>query len=268
MEPTIENPYTPLRRLKDYIITVMPDWVFVMIINLKFNLGVGELYIVKNSSDYILAWNDFVLVSPTPKYLMNPSIAAYRKKNESVICIQPGDTVVDIGACMGDSTLPALVETGRTGKVIAIEPSPQNLKYLIRNVSGYSNAIVLPKAVFNRKCTIPFSIHNTAVTGNAIGLQGDSVTIDVEADTLDNLLEPYGRIDFIKIDVQGFEVEVLEGMQRLLKTVPKIVVETHGFDTPPLWKKVQDILIANGYDTVVTSDRRLHATKPFLLHPF
>jgi FkbM family methyltransferase len=267
----IVNPYTFWRRQKDKLITIMPDALFTFIVNLRYRLNETYPYITKEGPDFKLNWNGFALLSNTPKYLMNPSLESYEKKNEQFIKIEKGDTVVDVGACMGDSTLPAIIKTGSTGRVIAIEPSPSNLIYLRKNVAKYPNVSILDKAVFNKKCKIPFSIHNSAVTGNMINLktenrptgdiQVDSTTIDVEADTLDNLLEPFKKIDFLKIDVQGFEIEALEGCQLLMKTTPKIVVETHGFDEEPLWKKVNAILSSNGYTTSVTPDRRVHAYK-------
>ena len=276
----IINPYTFWRRQKDKLIEILPNSLFVLIINLRYIFTRENPQILKditNDKDYIIIWfggatspatenylkRSIYIFSDTPKCLMNPSLESYKQKNERFFKIEMGDTVVDVGACLGDTTIPALIKTGKTGKVIAIEPSPKNLVYLKKNTALYSNIVIIGKAAYNKKCTIPFNIHTTAVTGNMINSTGknqnDSIVIDVEADTLDNLLKPFGKIDFLKIDVQGFEVEVLEGCKNIMKTTPKIVVETHGFDKDPLWCKVNKILVSAGYKTHVTSDRRVHA---------
>jgi FkbM family methyltransferase len=275
MSDDIVNFYTPWLRMKDAMIKSMPYDMLTGIVNTRYFFCGKYPHIKKEGNDYRIYWdNGYNLLSSTPNYFMDPN--TFEKKYEQVLKIERGDIAVDVGACLGDTTIPMAIRTGVNGYVIAIEPSPKNLPYLRKNILGYPNISIIPKAVFNKKCVVPFAVHDTAMTGNRIDVKlaytamekmpETSTTVDVEADTLDNVLEPYKRIDFLKIDVQWLEVEVLGGCTRLMQTTPKIVVETHGFDAVPLWSKVRDILVENGYSVKVTSDRIVHGWKDIDKH--
>ena len=81
----------------------------------------------------------------------------------------------------------------------------------------------------------------------------------MQADTLDNIVKDWNRIDFAKIDVQGAELEVLQGAEEMLMKTKKLVVETHYHGARALYPKVATCLEAKGFTVHVTSDRIVHA---------
>ena len=82
-------------------------------------------------------------------------------------------------------------------------------------------------------------------------LKYNGETIVVETDTLDNLLLRFGiqKVDFLKIDVEGSEIEVLKGSVHTLEITEKIVVETHIRDGRKTSYEVQQLLKSCGFRT-------------------
>jgi FkbM family methyltransferase len=153
-----------------------------------------------------------------------------------------GDIVVDVGAHAGHYTLISSKRVGQNGKVIAIEADPTNFEILNRNIqlNGLTNVIPLNYAAYSKqtklKLYLPveesgFSIYNTIMVNRA---KPEEKFIEVNANTLDYLLQQNGinHVNWIKIDVEGAEFEVLKGTINILSNSKNIVlfVEIHGLD--------------------------------------
>ena len=143
---------------------------------------------------------------------------------------QYGDTVIDIGAHIGSYTVRIAKAVGEEGLVIAFEPDPDNFKLLLLNlkVNKLRNVIALPYAISNHSGTL--TLHRSRCTGlhsTAVVPPGYIGSVKVKAITLDDIIKSVNikRVDWIKIDVEGAEKEVLEGAIDTLKTTRNIVVE-------------------------------------------
>lgn len=142
--------------------------------------------------------------------------------------IVEGDVVYDIGAHVGLYTLLAARRAGCTGRVIAFEPHPGNLRHLVRHiqVNHIENVTVIPAAVSDRDGRARFVEGQTTATGH-LGVGGG---LEVDVVSLDQLRRsgqiPPPRV--IKIDVEGGEHEVLIGAREVLGTGPAIFLATHG----------------------------------------
>jgi FkbM family methyltransferase len=151
-----------------------------------------------------------------------------------------GMTVVDVGANHGMFSLEAAYLTGPTGLVHAFEPTPRTRARLEQNlaVNRLTTVKVFPSALGAAPGTAQLRVHyelsglNTLaprdVTWNHKTLAADEI-IDVPVTTLDDHAERegLGRIDFLKIDVEGFELGVLQGARRLLREgrIARILLE-------------------------------------------
>src|SRR5262245_45015353 len=138
--------------------------------------------------------------------------------------LAPGMNVVDVGANIGYYTLMFAQVVGPEGRIIAIEPSPENLPELRLNVerNKLRNVEIIPKAVGNAQ-------KGVGLRGgiNSGVLRDDTApAYSVEQDLIDNIItEP---INFMKLDVEGYEGFALEGAQRVLsKYRPIVFVEIH-----------------------------------------
>ena len=142
--------------------------------------------------------------------------------------IKTGNIVVDIGANIGLHTLNMARIVGNTGQVFAFEPDPSNFKILEKNVkiNNYQNIILEQRAVGDKheRTTLYQSDHPGMhrifpQTKQAKG-QVKVELISLDKYFIDSNLAD--RINFIKIDVEGLEFSVLQGMKNILKNNKKI----------------------------------------------
>src|SRR5215208_1898119 len=153
-----------------------------------------------------------------------------------------GDVVVDIGANIGRYTIISSKRVGANGKVVAIEAHPGNFEMLNRNIelNRLTNVIPLNYAVYSKdtkiKLYLPevesgYTIYNTIMYNRA---RTEDKFVEVNANTLDYLLQLKGIMDinWVKIDVEGAELEVLKGATNMLSKSKDIalLIEVHGLD--------------------------------------
>jgi len=144
--------------------------------------------------------------------------------------IKEGDVVLDIGANIGYYSLIFAKLVGKEGKVFAFEPEPENFALLKKNVeiNGYKNVILVQKAVSNKTGRTKLYLCEESAGDHSIYELNGRQSMEIEVIRLDDYFIDYdGKIDFIKIDVQGAEGEAIQGMPNLLnknKTV-KIIAE-------------------------------------------
>lgn len=136
--------------------------------------------------------------------------------------VKPGDTIVDVGANAGYYTVIGSKLVGDKGKVYAFEPEPATFELLQKNVrlNGLTNVVLEQKALSNRKGTLKIFIADMNKGDHRIYQpEGESrPTVDVETVRLDEYLKDQKpRVDLIKIDTQGAEGVILEGMKGLLE---------------------------------------------------
>jgi len=147
-------------------------------------------------------------------------------KNE----IKKNNVVLDLGAHVGYYTLMFAKLVGENGKVYAFEPSPTNFELLQKNVmiNNYKNVILEKKAISDKSEIASLYLSEENFSDNRIFDSHDKrKSIKIETTTLDDYFKEYdGRIDFIKMDVQGAEGKVLLGMNNLLKKLKHVKIMT------------------------------------------
>ncbi|MCZ2809372.1 MAG: FkbM family methyltransferase [Candidatus Bathyarchaeota archaeon] len=144
--------------------------------------------------------------------------------------------VVDIGANIGYYTLLAARLAGEEGKVFAFEPEPYNYRLLCKNieVNGYRNVIPKQKAVFSKTGKMKLFLDTRNLGGHSLSEanvdRGASITI--EATSLDDFFKNTNyKIDVIKMDVQGSEMGVLEGMTNTINQNDSVKIITEFWPT-------------------------------------
>lgn len=130
---------------------------------------------------------------------------------------RPGDVAVDAGANVGYFTLLFARLVGPTGRVYAFEPDPSNYEILVRNVrlNGFTNVVVEQKALSNEPGSVTLFMTDEVREDSRI-LQAPSrevESVEVEAVVLDEYLAGREeRVDLVKIDTQGAEGMIIDGM--------------------------------------------------------
>jgi FkbM family methyltransferase len=147
-----------------------------------------------------------------------------------------GGTFYDVGAHIGFISLIAARLVGESGAVFAFEADPENAGRLEQHVlrNGFTQITVFPLAVWSRSGTLrfqrasEFSSHNQGSVVGSCGEAGAPGIIEVNAQSLDAFAESHRSPALVKIDVEGGEVEVLRGAERLFsKARPALICEAH-----------------------------------------
>lgn len=173
--------------------------------------------------------------------------------------VKPGDVCLDIGANVGMYTIPLALRVGPIGQVFAFEPDEQTCNTLLKNISlnNLKNVHAMRVAISNKDGKIPFYCrpdtdqHSTYEKTTVKTPKGQH-TITIESARIDTLVSngTISKPDFIKIDIEGGEIDAIHGLGNTAKYVRAIMVEVH-----------KDRLIlagyANPFDYVINSFKNL-----------
>jgi FkbM family methyltransferase len=181
--------------------------------------------------------------------------------------VKPGMTFVDIGANIGYYSLLAAKLAGHTAKVYAFEPEPLNFELLRKNVimNWFTEIVRTEKvAVSDRRETAEFYVRENyrgnssrgAVTEEHLKSLYDSMEkIEVQTTSLDEYFPSPPKIDVLKIDVEGAELDAFKGMRNVLRCNPEIVIICE-------WSLGQ-MGTAGRDPKAVLEEFRLHALRPY-----
>lgn len=135
------------------------------------------------------------------------------------------DLIFDIGANVGEK---AAVFKRLAKKVACFEPSPNSLK-ILKSRFAFSNVSIFPVAISNTRSTSLLYVVKGRETFNSVSnkqlrsviqplVNPDNIsTINVQTETLDNIIQQLGLPQYIKIDVEGNEKEVITGLSKPVK---------------------------------------------------
>lgn len=205
------------------------------------NHGYGNYPIIKELNQFLInqAKSNFAQVDGNKMYLdpndsLGLSVVPIYDYIETEFVkkqVKNGDIVFDIGANIGYFTLIFAKLVGNKGKVYAFEAEPQNFELLKKNVeiNGYQNVILENVAVSkkNGKTELFLSEKNSGMHRIYSSHFCSDKSIQVNMIKLDDYLNNIkfnDKISFIKMDVEGSEFGVLEGMEKTLKENEKLTI--------------------------------------------
>ncbi|MBD2462314.1 FkbM family methyltransferase [Oscillatoria sp. FACHB-1407] len=147
--------------------------------------------------------------------------------------IEPGMTVIDVGANVGVYTFSAAQRVGATGRVLAVEPFSGCVRCLQETckTNDLPWVTVCAGAASDRNTTLRLSLRSASELNRVVTADEELETSEFEeipCFTLDHLIERenLSRVDWLKIDAEGHELQVLQGSDRLLTDfAPKILYE-------------------------------------------
>ena len=173
-----------------------------------------------------------IALNPTDPVVSGALMLRVYERSETnffLSAFRPGMTFLDIGANIGYYTALALSIMKGDGRIIALEPDPENFSYLLKTVSanGGKNVHCIRKAASDHVGSMTlFTNSNNRGDNRLYANHLSTSSCEVEVMPVDLLLKGIGvsSLDFIKIDVQGYEGHVLAGMHQIILQSPRLTL--------------------------------------------
>lgn len=163
--------------------------------------------------------------------------------------LQPGHVVIDLGAYSGLTSIVFAEKVGKGGLVIAVEADEDNYQCAEKNISRYYQETNMPidllyGAAWSHNKGIEFSceMNMGSSAADIVGRRGRMVK--VPSYTLSDIARGLDRVNFVKIDIEGAEAEVIKDAEFFSRYNPRMIIETHGKGTD---QAVQSTLTSYGY---------------------
>lgn len=190
-------------------------------------------------SPFLKAW-----FSPEDESAMECMMRLPDYEPVSWVTPEAGNVFVDVGAYIGPFSILAARAVGPRGTVVAMEPDGANRRQLERNLAlnEIANCTVIPCAAWSRSGRIGWRKGEEPVWH---GVEENQVSQTVEAVKLDEFVSERSldRVDWIKMDIEGGEIEALKGAENTLKKFrPNLFIEIH--ETA---EALREFLDAHGY---------------------
>lgn len=143
-----------------------------------------------------------------------------------------GDIIIDFGSFCGTTVYTFSKLVGDEGKVYAFEPDEANYKCLISNIEKHklTNVVPLKKAIWSKTTQLEFQAEGNMGSAVKGASSRENHTVKIDAISLDDLIKEYDipKIDFIKMDIEGSEEEVIKSIKYTLKKYQTpIIIEVH-----------------------------------------
>ena len=169
---------------------------------------------------YLLFWDDLIIFY---EFFI-------KKIYDKVFNINQGDVVFDVGASIGWYAFKISQKVGENGTIIAIEPDPENFSYLKRNLelNKYRNIIPLNLGIWSSKRKMTLIRKKYASTLRNILIKDENIEkknqIQIDVDTIDNIMLnlELEKVDLIKMDIEGAEIEAIKGAKKTLTKLKDI----------------------------------------------
>lgn len=161
--------------------------------------------------------------------------------------LRPGMTVVDLGANLGVFATRAAKRVGPSGRVVAVEPHPDNFRRLKANGerNGLANLACVNAAAGDHEGEARLFVHERGINHSLV--RGSGMSVPVRLTTVDALVAELGltRVDFLKVDIEGVAPEALRGASGTLRRFrPLIALER---DSEAESRGLDELLASHGY---------------------
>ncbi|MFT7156477.1 MAG: FkbM family methyltransferase [Parvicella sp.] len=220
-----------------------------------------ESYLRVLSKSYFVSYNSGVL--------KKNRLYAYPYFLEKII--KKDDVCIDIGANLGYISVVLSKQVGDKGKVYAVEPVKPMLAVLKKNTKGMKNVEILPYALGSENK--PIKLGNDSVERDGFIASGSHFVLDkntAQTETADvefdaemrigtELFADLDRLDFIKCDIEGYEIIVLPQLEPvIMKFKPTVLVECDGENRIKLMQFFKE----RGFEALVLDgEGKLHPAK-------
>lgn len=209
----------------------------------------------------------------------NPLVSAIKLSSEMIDFfrqfIKEGDLAIDIGANIGDTTVPLALCTGTSGLTLAFDPNPYVFKILRKNATLNAdkvNIVPLPYAISTEENDFFFisseaSFGNGGISATKESSHGKFVYPEkIKGVNLSNFLKKeypqwLKSFSFVKIDTEGYDKEILKSISDLISTYkPVIIAESFGKSTDAEKIELYETIEHYGYDIFYFEDFNINSS--------
>lgn len=180
--------------------------------------------------------------------------------------VNPGSCVIDVGAHVGHHTLEAARAASADGRVFAFDPQPYNADRIGRHavLNGLENIVTICAAVGDKDAFIRLPMQSehdrSRLSLHEPGPVNENAFIEVPLRRLDNFMTAngVGPVQLLKIDVEGYELEVLHGLGEAHENCRNIILEVLETTSPERNRAVVAFLTAAGFELRDISGKPWH----------
>lgn len=177
--------------------------------------------------------------------------------------IKPGDTVIDIGTNIGDTTVPMGIAAGAEGLTLGFDPNPYVFKVMEKNAAlnkTRTNIVALPFAISVEEEEFYFISSEASFANGGISptqesrhgkfVYGGKVKgVNLNRYLHENFYDRLSRLSFIKIDTEGYDKEIIKSISDLLRNhKPALVAESFGDSPASAKEELFNVISSLGYD--------------------
>ena len=226
-----------MEKIGHLLIRLLPSWLIRFLGQLQFKYPVAKKFI-DWAQERFLPDEGFIregvgkglkfrVKGCNPGYLLGTSDPNEQRALSA--CLREGDVFYDIGANAGFYVVLAARIVGNSGRVCAFEPTPEladRIRYNAR-INEFDNVSVEEVAVSGTCGTVAFGASGFCVN-NSFRKVGEFDTIKVETTTLDEWVPSHHPPDVIMMDIEGAELEALQGgLKTIRRYRPILLIEVH-----------------------------------------
>lgn len=213
--------------------------------------------------------------------LYTPIVLTQKMVNFFKQFIKKGNLVIDIGANIGDTTVPMALAAGSTGIALGFDPNPYVFKILEKNATlnkEKQNIVPLPYAITVQEEEFYYVSSEASFSNGGIAPTKDSrhgkffhhekiKGINLKSFLEEKYPDKIASLSFIKIDTEGYDKEIIKSISDLLaKYKPVIVAESFGKSTNEEKLELYDVIAKLGYDLFYFEDFDIEAKVIKLSH--
>lgn len=195
------------------------------------------------------------------KYKGGRGIYLFRENIEDLMMygdqfIKKGDVCIDVGANQGIYTLAFSSMVGESGTIISIEPQKYAIEKINRfiDLNKFAQPIIINAALSDKEGIATLDMSKGSGYASIVRNFGKKDTIDVKTRTLDSIIidNNLSELDFIKMDIEGAELDALKGATDSLKKFkPKICLECE----PERFEQINQYLNKFGYSPYIFNEK-------------
>ena len=215
-----------------------------------------DAFLVRSSRGFVVCpKEDLVLLSSLLSTgVLEPGLTSFLER-----LLQPGWGFIDAGAHVGLLTVPAARRVGTGGHVLAVEATPRTARMLTMTLraNGLADWVRVEQvALGDHEGEVTLFVDSICGHNSLYPLGDSGPSVRVPLRRLDDLVAPETRVDVIKLDVEGAELDVLQGMPRLMSENPDLVIIAEFGPTHLERTRVEQ---SRWLDTFLAGDRRGYA---------